>query len=115
MKDLANKTVTELHALMAAGDTTPSEITKAVAVRIAEEEPVVEAYVTTLVDQADIQGYHLIDFGRVALNLHSQIAGVEARRKGTALNPTEQADEDRIPLLESACVLAETTQRKPHA
>ena len=53
MKDLANKTVTELHALMAAGDTTPSEITKAVAVRIAEEEPVVEAYVTTLVDQAE--------------------------------------------------------------
>lgn len=53
MKELANKTVTELHSLLKEGEITPSEIVNAVGDRIKEEEPVIEAYVTTLVDQAE--------------------------------------------------------------
>ncbi|MGI6108749.1 MAG: Asp-tRNA(Asn)/Glu-tRNA(Gln) amidotransferase subunit GatA [Eubacteriaceae bacterium] len=55
MNELANKTVTELHGLMESGEATPSEITKAVADRIASQEPVIQAYVTTLSEEAQKQ------------------------------------------------------------
>lgn len=55
MKELANKTVCELHTLLKDREVTPSEVTGALCERIGEEEPIIEAYVTTTLDQAEEQ------------------------------------------------------------
>lgn len=73
MKELANLTVTELHALLAAGDTTSEAIVSALADRITAEDPILDAYITTVLDAAREQAAAFDQKGGAPLNM---LAGI---------------------------------------